>query len=578
MTRLRPWMRNVLPLGIGMALSSLSPAIALAQTAETSPASATNATIEGANLQGSSNAENIRINELLTQISTDPLTASPAPAEEGMDPVEAQVTSVSNLTDVQPTDWAYQALSRLIERYGCIAGYPDGTFRGNRALTRYEFAAGLNACLDQFAESIGGGSTDDLESLRRLQQEFASELATLRGRVDLLEARVTELQENQFSTTTRLFGQAILGIQGRFDNTADFFPVDGVPDTEDPSTQVNLITNYQLSLLTQFSRRSLLLVGLQAGDGSTAPRLSNDSRLAYEGDTNNNLVLSDLTFRQLIGDNLALIVGTAGVNGVNVFRGANRIEGAGSGPLSAFAQRNPIVSIGSGRGGFGVDWQIAPRISFQAVYSSSLPNDPALGGLFGSRAGDTTIGTQLTLAPSDTVDVTLNYINSYSPSGSLRTGVGDDQLTAGAPLNTDAIGATVSWRVTPGLTLGAWGGYTNSQIPGEAGSVETTNWMAFVNFPDLFGEGNMGGIYVGQPPKIIDSDLPLGQNIPDRLAGGLGAAGDQPGTTTHVEVFYRYQLSDNISITPGVIVVFNPGHTSGSDTVVIGALRTTFRF
>ncbi|MBP0001918.1 MAG: S-layer homology domain-containing protein, partial [Cyanobacteria bacterium SID2] len=42
-----------------------------------------------------------------------------------------QVTSVSQFSDVQPTDWAFQALQSLVERYGCIAGYPDGTYRGN---------------------------------------------------------------------------------------------------------------------------------------------------------------------------------------------------------------------------------------------------------------------------------------------------------------------------------------------------------------------------------------------------------------------------------------------------------------
>ncbi|MBD1842973.1 hypothetical protein H6F89_06020, partial [Cyanobacteria bacterium FACHB-63] len=36
-----------------------------------------------------------------------------------------QVTSVSQLSDVRPTDWAFQALQSLVERYGCIAGYPD---------------------------------------------------------------------------------------------------------------------------------------------------------------------------------------------------------------------------------------------------------------------------------------------------------------------------------------------------------------------------------------------------------------------------------------------------------------------
>ncbi|MGB7275579.1 MAG: iron uptake porin, partial [Geitlerinemataceae cyanobacterium] len=104
----------------------------------------------------------------------------------------SQVTSVSQLSDVQPTDWAFQALQSLVERYGCIAGYPDGTYRGNRALTRYEFAAGLNACLDQVLALVGGDEGVDPESLatiRRLQEEFAAELATLRGRVDALEAR-----------------------------------------------------------------------------------------------------------------------------------------------------------------------------------------------------------------------------------------------------------------------------------------------------------------------------------------------------------------------------------------------------
>jgi hypothetical protein len=71
-----------------------------------------------------------------------------------------QVTSVTQLSDVQPSDWAYQALQSLVERYGCIAGYPDGTFKGQRALTRYEFAAGMNACLDRINELLADSTAD----------------------------------------------------------------------------------------------------------------------------------------------------------------------------------------------------------------------------------------------------------------------------------------------------------------------------------------------------------------------------------------------------------------------------------
>merc|ERR1712226_1080842 len=113
---------------------------------------------------------------------------------------EEQVTSITQFSDVYPTDWAYQALANLIERYGCVAGYPNGTFRGNRAMTRYEAAALLNACLDRVTEVT--------DQLRRLIREFETELAVIRGRVDGLEARVGELEATQFSTTTKLKGKA----------------------------------------------------------------------------------------------------------------------------------------------------------------------------------------------------------------------------------------------------------------------------------------------------------------------------------------------------------------------------------
>ena len=86
-------------------------------------------------------------------------------------------------------------MANLVEQYGCVAGYPNGTFRGNRAMTRYEAAALLNACLDRITEV-----TDEL---RRLLKEFETELAIL-GVVDGLEACVGELEATQFSTTTKL--------------------------------------------------------------------------------------------------------------------------------------------------------------------------------------------------------------------------------------------------------------------------------------------------------------------------------------------------------------------------------------
>ena len=517
---------------------------------------------------------------------------------EGDDPM-GQVTNVTQLSDVQPSDWAYEALRSLVERYGCIAGYPDGTFKGNRAMTRYEFAAGVNSCLQQIERLIAGSgsglaSRRDLETLQRLVNEFQPELATLRTRVDNLEGRTASLENRQFSTTTKLFGQAIFGLQGRSENSFDFF----LDRFSDQGTNINLVDNVQLSLFTQFSPRTLLLTGLAAGNGNNnAIRLANYVPLGYESGTNNNVELSDLNVRHLIGSKFAVIVGPLGVNPVNVFRGVNRVESAGSGPLSRFAQRNPIINIGGGSlpgngAGIGFDWQLATRLSLQGVYSVNGAADPLNGGISGGNEGTTTAGAQLVVSPTDKIDVSFQYLNSYSPSGSLGTGVGDDLLviqnisSSGflrAPIQTNAFGASVEWRLTPRFTIGGWGGYTTSDFKGGSGSVETFNWMAFLNFPDLLGEGNLAGIYVGQPPKISSSDVSsngTGRNIPSFINRGdfLASDGGQPDSTIHLEGFYRFRVSDNISVTPGVVVIFNPNQNSNNDTITIGAIRTTFTF
>ena len=165
-----------------------------------------------------------------------------------------QVTSVTQFTDVQPTDWAYQALSNLVEKYGCVAGYANGTFGGGKAMTRYEAAALLNACLDRVTEV-----TDELN---RLAIEFAKELSVLKGRVSTLETKVGTLQAQQFSTTTKLRGEATFVLGG----------VDGAKLTNG-SNVGNTAFNYDLRLNfdTSFSGKDLLRTRLRSGNFSTQP-------------------------------------------------------------------------------------------------------------------------------------------------------------------------------------------------------------------------------------------------------------------------------------------------------------------
>lgn len=99
-------------------------------------------------------------------------------------PAMAQVTSVSQLRDVSPTEWSYQAISNLITRYGCIAGYPNLTFKPGQPATRAELAALTNACLDRITEFY---SEADARTAAALRTEFSRELAATNTRVTALE-------------------------------------------------------------------------------------------------------------------------------------------------------------------------------------------------------------------------------------------------------------------------------------------------------------------------------------------------------------------------------------------------------
>lgn len=514
------------------------------------------------------------------------LTSSDSGELTSSDSME-QVTSVSQLSDVRPTDWAFQALQTLVERYGCIAGYPDQTFRGDRALTRSEFAAGLNACLDRIQDLIASQTTNiitrqDLEIAQKLQIEFATDLAALKGRIDSLEARTTTLEKQQFSTTTRLFGQAIASVQTSNRANIDLFPRDGVPERQG-KLQTTLASNLQLSLATSFTGRDLLLTTLQTGNlRSSAPNLlTNMGRLSYESEQDNQLVVSDLSYRFPVSKNFGVLVGASGVTPSNTFRGINPLEGSGEGALSLLGQRNPILAIGNGTGGIGFDWQINRRMSLQGVYSAEIPGFPGnadVGGLIGGRYS---AGAQLTIAPTRNIDFGIHYLFSRSPDGFLGTGIGDSQLLSPfAPtrtaFTTHAVGATLAWRVNRKFTIGGWGGWTSSRALSVVGSVQTTNWMVFSALPDLFVPGNLGGILFGQPPKITSSNLPEEYNFP--RFSDTGSKGGQPDTALHLELFYRARVNPALEVTPGVIVIFNPNHNKANDPVVVGAVRATFRF
>src|SRR4028118_535572 len=216
-----------------------------------------------------------------------------------------QVTNVTQLRDVSPGDWAYEALRSLVERYGCIAGYPDGTYRGNRAMSRYEFAAGLNACLQQVERLIASSTTDfvtrgDLETLQRLVQEFQTELTTLGTRVDALDGRVAFLEDHQFSTTTKLNAEIVVAV-------SDLLGDQDANGNEYSNGETVLHDRVRLNFDTSFTGKDRLRVRLQAGNvtefgpltGPSSPgtNITREGRFGFAFDNGNDIILEKLYYR-----------------------------------------------------------------------------------------------------------------------------------------------------------------------------------------------------------------------------------------------------------------------------------------
>ncbi|NJR15099.1 MAG: iron uptake porin [Calothrix sp. CSU_2_0] len=481
-----------------------------------------------------------------------------------------QVTSVSQFSDVQPTDWAFQSLQSLVERYGCIAGYPGGTYRGNRALTRYEFAAGLNACLDRVNELIATASADlvtkeDLATLQRLQEEFTAELETLRGRVDQIEARTAELEGKQFSTTTKLKGEAIFVLSDLFG---------GENKKVDENTNATFSNRVRLTLESSFSGTDKLQLRLNSGNiVSNAPSSgTNMTRLGIDGTTAASAVVIDkANYSFNLGEKLAVKVDATGAElNDNVTNFSPDFQSSGTGAISRYGRFSPIYRAGSGGAGVTATFNPTGKVSLTGAYLSNDNSNPGVNqGVFN---GDNAIFGQLGFKPNDKFNVGLTYARTYTDSiggfDSFASGTGSSK--ANNPFGTtvastaDNYGVQASFKLSNKATLGGWYGFTKAERVNGTADADISYWAATLGIKDFAREGNTLGLIFGQPPK---------------LTGGSGATvAKDVDTSYHLEALYKMQLNDRIQVTPSLLVIFNPEHNASNDTIYVGTLRTTFSF
>ena len=491
-----------------------------------------------------------------------------------------QVTNITQLRDVSPRAWAFEALRNLVERYQCIQGYPDGTFRGDRALTRFEFAAGLNSCLRKIESLIAarpGGDVvtrADLEAIRRLTTDFRTELTALGTRVNALDGRVTTLEGQQFSTTTKLRAEVIFALADTFGDQR------ALPNGQNPSgTRAGQNTNLifadrvRLNLDTSFTGRDNLRTRLQARNitsfNNSSSTGTNMTRLSFDGNENNSLNLSLLQYRFPVGAG-NIYVSTVGNALDDGDISLSPLASSGGAAISRFGAYNPIYRLPSDAG-ITFDYPVIPQVRLTAGYlapsGTGGANDPSRpGGLFNNQYS---AYAQLTFTPVPQGQIAFTYANSYlGTSGSVSGGTGSTNANrpyGSSRTSANAYGIQARYNFGPGFILSGWVGYTNAINEGSPFKEKTAIWNYAVQatFPDLGARGNMLGIVAGVPPRA--------GFIPNSTSRDFN-------TSIHLEGFYRIRVSDNISITPGLFAVFNPEHNKSNGTIVVGVIRTTFSF
>lgn len=485
------------------------------------------------------------------------------------------VTSISELTDVQPTDWAFQALQSLVERYGVITSYPDSAYRGDCPITRYEFAAGINAVLERVNELITTGvsdqiARDDLIVLQRLQKDFAAELATSlqARRVDTLEASNVTLEANQFSTTTKLTGQVIVALTGGGFSGDRIIAPTGV-EIANNAPNSTLIYRASLNFNTSFQGTDLLQIRLTTGSngsddnvaGLLEPNFGSVLDFSVPG-RNDQFGIGRLYYTFTPVKDLTLTLGSALL--ATDYVDLNTYANNSAQDFSTLALINNFVLLPTPAGaGAVIEWNPGGgSFTLRTVYVAGNANDASGGDNTGSPGFIGGSSAPQLIFPTNEDEGGL-FGSPYQGLVEAEYSVDNVfalrlQYSRGAVFGSrfNVFGANFELPLSQQVAFFGrygYGMYDDSSV----GDLRPQYWIAGISFRDLFVTGSVAGIAAGQP--LIESTV--------------GSA-----TQTNIEAFYNFPFSDNIKITPLVQVITNPGNQDSNGTIITGTLRTVFSF
>jgi len=446
----------------------------------------------------------------------------------------------NNYLNVQPGDWAHQSIKDLVKSRGCDINVSD------KALTRFEAASIVNSCLGDVAE------VSNIE--RTLIDEFSSELALLRGRIDGIEARMNEFEAGSFSDTTTLDGKAVF-LLSAVDNASS---LDSGTTTH--SEAVTLAYVYQLNLNTSFTGDDNLYVRLKTGQGNNNLKKKFATYHNEASSTDNQLDVDKIWYTFPIGDKVTATVGPLIENYYMLAATPSVYK-----PKALKAFRF---------GGHGIAFGASTSVGAGLKYVGD--NGFASSVTVNSKGGEDTVGI-LTDADVSKINTMFAYTaDNYHVSATYTTqNLG---YTGGYPYFATA-GATQSGIDTDGWALRAWWrpdeegtavpsvsiGYDtvsyNTTAAGKYKSGE--GYSIALNWSDMFQADDTIGIALGQPIKGTD-------NVTS------GTVDTDPFLW---EVYYSFKPNDSIEITPAIFGASDAMTVANKNDDIFGAvLATTFKF
>lgn len=518
----------------------------------------------------------------------------------------SQTLPASQFRDVFPQDWAAEAIAQLDQRYRCLAGYPDGAFRGDRVLLRAEFAAALQACLEAIEGQIAQGeaiASPDLETLERLSQDYQVDLAVLRGRTDAVTARTLELEAVQFSPTTQLYGQVVFAVS---DEVGGNRVTDITRSTVDIGNKPVVQHRTWIELVSSFSGRDRLITRLAGGNpvpilvsdgntGGTNPAnflQSNDGRLAVDSsllrENNDDVYLDLLAYDFPLSDRTHVSVFASGGSHFHYATTFNPLlddQDGGEGSLSRFGQRNPLYGIGGDGTGLGITHYLSDRAWVDVGY---LANEAGEAGS-GVFQGNYSVLGQLAFSPDPTVQVGLTYVHAYNDANEFRFGgrgsatgsfaanliplalnaqIGQNLAATNTttPVVSNSYGLAATIQPSTDFALSGWVGLTQGRLIG-TGDATIWNWALALNLPDLGQPGNLGTLLIGTEPTLTDLKI-----------GGVDQSLADTDSVWHLEASYRHRISDRVSVTPGFIWLPALNQNTSNSDVFIFTLQSLFQF